>query len=135
MEGEQRICPGELVPDIGGENVKEARGRQDHGRQFLLLFDVVFGEIGITGDAVIDQVGDVAAIKAFIVAETREAGGWINPKSNTDDGNEDEAEKKRSRETSDVSRLQVSRHVVHKQSQYSCTRMAASLFIAGELVL
>src|SRR5881394_3160322 len=107
MEGEQFICPGELVPDIGGENVKEARGRQDHGRQFLLLFDVVFGEVGITGEAVINEVGDVAAIKPFIVAETREAGGRINPQNDADNGNEDEAKKKRSRQTSRTRRLQV----------------------------
>ena len=75
VQGEQRIRAGDFVPEIGGEDVEKACGREDHGRQFLLPFDVMFGEVGITGDAVIDQVGDVIAIKTFIEADPCEAGG------------------------------------------------------------
>src|SRR4051794_5875422 len=95
MEGEQGIRAGDLVPKVGAENVEKARGRQYDGGQFLLRLDIVLGEVGITGDAVVDQIGNVPAVKALIVTEAVETGRGIDPKKNAQDGNEKKTEKDR----------------------------------------
>src|SRR4051794_8603429 len=116
MEGEEGIRPGDVVPKVGGENVEKARGRQYDGGQFLLRLDVVFREVRITGDAVVDQIGNVPAVKALIVTEAGETGRGIDSEKNAQDGDEQKTEKDRAGQLSQACGVFVSCHCLLSRS-------------------
>src|SRR5438270_12026481 len=63
MERKECVRSRGFVPEVGGENVKKSRRRQNNGREFLLPLYVLFSEVRIARDAVVDQVGDVVPVK------------------------------------------------------------------------
>src|SRR4051812_31239649 len=120
MKRQERVRAGDLVPDVGRENVKEPGGRQNGRGQFLLRFDVTLGEIRIARHSVIDQIGDVAAIESFIVTEAGKAGGGIDPQENAEKSNEEKSKKDRSRQPLRARGVLVSRHF---SSSCSCNAL------------
>src|SRR5438067_13339491 len=98
------------MPEVGRENIKESRRRQDDGRQFRLRLYVMLGEIGITGDAVVHQVGNVSAIKSFVVAQPGETGRGIDAQKNPEGRDEDEPKQDRPRQRAPGHGVLLSRH-------------------------
>lgn len=45
-------------------------------------------EIRVTRDSVIDQIGDITAVKTFVVTDAGKARGWIDSKRDAGEGNE-----------------------------------------------
>ena len=142
MKRQESVRAGDLVPKVGGENVKKARGRQHHGGQFLLRLDVMFREVGIAGDAVVDQIGHVTAVEALIVTEPGKAGGGIDPEKNAKNGHKEKAEKDWARQSSRAGGILISGHFSLSRScnalnsgwpESSSTARAASIRASSRL--
>ncbi len=87
MQRSKGVRARQSVPKVGGENIQEARRRKNRRRQFLLALDIVLRKIGIAGNTVVNQVGDIPPVKTFIVPESGEAGGGKNPDEDSDERN------------------------------------------------
>src|SRR5256885_14174316 len=63
------------MPNVSGEDVKEAEWRQNRARQFLLNVDVSLNDVGIRTQAAFAESVDILAVKTFV--ETDLVPSWL----------------------------------------------------------